>query len=218
MTKVNEVKLVGRLSKDLELREFGEGKKVVTLTIATNPFNKKTNFIEVSAWDGLAEEIATKYSKGSKIEVVARLKQKISEQKGLKDYNYQLELVSYNNTEKSDENRVDLIGRLTKDPEVKVTPSGKFVANITVAINEGNRKAQFINLTVWDEKATEYGNILKKTDLVNVKARIKNSIKEREDVKFYGYDFDINSIVKVEKENEQQNTEEGLPWEGEIIA
>ena len=48
-------------------------------------------------------------------------------------------------------NRVVLVGRLTKDPELRYTPSGAAVATFTLAVNRpftnqsGNREADFIN-------------------------------------------------------------------------
>lgn len=50
-------------------------------------------------------------------------------------------------------NNVVLIGRLTKDVELKYTPQGSPVANITVAVDRysknGDKTADFINVVVW---------------------------------------------------------------------
>jgi len=55
-------------------------------------------------------------------------------------------------------NKVFLIGRLTKDPEIRVTPNGKKVASFTIAINEGKdadgqELVQFFNCSAWERLA-----------------------------------------------------------------
>lgn len=56
-------------------------------------------------------------------------------------------------------NRVVLVGRLTKDPELRYTPSGAAVATFTLAVNrtftnqQGEREADFINCVVWRRQA-----------------------------------------------------------------
>ena len=52
-------------------------------------------------------------------------------------------------------NRVVLVGRLTRDPDLRYTNSGTSVASFTVAVDrnftnqQGNREADFINCVVW---------------------------------------------------------------------
>lgn len=65
-------------------------------------------------------------------------------------------------------NRVVLVGRLTKDPELRYTPSGVAVATFTLAVNrtfqnqQGEREADFINCVVWRKQAENAANFLKK--------------------------------------------------------
>ena len=65
-------------------------------------------------------------------------------------------------------NRVVLVGRLTKDPELKYTPNGVAVANFTLAVNrpfsnqQGEREADFINCVVWRKPAENVANFLEK--------------------------------------------------------
>ena len=56
-------------------------------------------------------------------------------------------------------NRACLVGRLTKDPELRYTPNGVAVANFTVAVNRpfknqaGEQEADFINCVAWRKQA-----------------------------------------------------------------
>ncbi|SDN96646.1 single-stranded DNA-binding protein [Alkalicoccus daliensis] len=76
-------------------------------------------------------------------------------------------------------NRVVLVGRLTKDPELRYTANGIAVATFTLAVNrpfsnqQGNREADFINIVVWRKQAENAANFLKKGSLAGVDGRIQ---------------------------------------------
>lgn len=76
-------------------------------------------------------------------------------------------------------NRVSLIGRLTKDPELRYTPSNVATCSFTIAINrtftnqDGQREADFIPIVVWRKQAENVKNYTKKGDLVAVEGRIQ---------------------------------------------
>jgi len=65
-------------------------------------------------------------------------------------------------------NRVVLVGRLTKDPDLRYTPNGIPVATFTLAVNrtytnrQGDRETDFINCVVWRKQAENVANYLKK--------------------------------------------------------
>ena len=65
-------------------------------------------------------------------------------------------------------NRVVLVGRLTKDPDLRYTPNGIPVATFTLAVNrtftnqQGEREADFIQCVVWRKQAENVANYLKK--------------------------------------------------------
>ena len=76
-------------------------------------------------------------------------------------------------------NRVVLVGRLTRDPELRYTPNGVAVANFTLAVNrpfsnqQGNREADFINCVVWRRPAENLANFMNKGSLVGVDGRLQ---------------------------------------------
>ena len=74
-------------------------------------------------------------------------------------------------------NKVILAGRLTRDPEVRYTQSGKAVATFTLAVDrfssQGQREADFIPVVVWGKIAEVCGNNLTKGRKVLVDGRLQ---------------------------------------------
>ena len=76
-------------------------------------------------------------------------------------------------------NRVILIGRLTRDPEMRYTPSGVAVTQFTLAVDRpftnsaGEREADFIPIVVWRQLAETCANYLRKGRLAAVEGRIQ---------------------------------------------
>lgn len=76
-------------------------------------------------------------------------------------------------------NRVILIGRLTRDPEMRYTPSGVAVTQFTLAVDRpftsgnGEREADFIPIVVWRQLAEQCANYLRKGRLTAVEGRIQ---------------------------------------------
>jgi len=85
-------------------------------------------------------------------------------------------------------NNVSLIGRLTKDPELRYTPSGVAVARFTLAVNrqykkEGEQQADFINVVTWRKTAENTANFLRKGSLAGVVGRIQTGSYDGQDGK-----------------------------------
>lgn len=73
-------------------------------------------------------------------------------------------------------NKVILVGRLTRDPEVRYTQTGKAVASFSIAVDSGfgeNKRADFIPIVVWDKLAEVCGNNLTKGRRVLVEGRLQ---------------------------------------------
>ncbi|MDN4067695.1 single-stranded DNA-binding protein [Paenibacillus vini] len=76
-------------------------------------------------------------------------------------------------------NRVILIGRLTKDPELRYTPTGVAVTQFTIAVDRpftsqgGEREADFIPVVTWRQLAETCANYLRKGRLTAVEGRIQ---------------------------------------------
>lgn len=83
-------------------------------------------------------------------------------------------------------NNVTLVGRLTKDPDLRFTSSGTAVATFTLAVNRnytsqnGNREADFINCVIWRKPAETMANLAKKGSLIGVVGRIQTRSYENQ--------------------------------------
>ena len=76
-------------------------------------------------------------------------------------------------------NRVVLVGRMTRDPELRRTPQGDAVTSFTLAVNrnytsrDGQQQADFINCVVWRKPAENVERYCSKGSLVGVEGRIQ---------------------------------------------
>ena len=80
-----------------------------------------------------------------------------------------------------------LVGRLTRDPELKFLQSGKAVCKFTLAVDKpfGDKEADFIPITVWGKIGEACGNNLGKGRLVAVSGRLQIRTYEKDGQKRY---------------------------------
>ena len=84
-------------------------------------------------------------------------------------------------------NKVFLIGRLTKDPELRYTSTNTAAASFTVAVNRnftnqnGEREADFINIVVWRKQAENVKQYLTKGSQVAIDGRIQTRSYDAQD-------------------------------------
>ncbi len=84
-------------------------------------------------------------------------------------------------------NKVFLIGRLTRDPELRYTSNNVAAASFTVAVNRtftnqnGEREADFINIVVWRKQAENVKNYLTKGSQVAIDGRIQTRSYDGQD-------------------------------------
>ncbi|AMP21174.1 hypothetical protein AZF37_08390 [endosymbiont 'TC1' of Trimyema compressum] len=99
-------------------------------------------------------------------------------------------------------NKVILIGRLVRDPELRYTPNGKAVANFTLAVDRGFKdketgesQADFIRIVTWDKQAELCANNLAKGRLVAVEGSIRTGSYEKDGQKVYTTDIQATRVV-----------------------
>lgn len=103
-------------------------------------------------------------------------------------------------------NNVNLIGRVTKDIELRKTQSNKSVIKFTIAVDEGNNKTQFIECRAWEGLAETIQKYVLKGDMVNINGRLVNNNYENNGVKYYSYLVEANSMTLLpNKRQSQQN-------------
>lgn len=84
-------------------------------------------------------------------------------------------------------NKVVLIGRLTKDPELKYTPgAGTAVATFSIAVDrrmqkDGKKEADFIPIVVWGKQAESTAQYMSKGKLIGIAGRIQTRSYEAKD-------------------------------------
>ncbi|WP_078543479.1 single-stranded DNA-binding protein [Litchfieldia alkalitelluris] len=88
-------------------------------------------------------------------------------------------------------NQVILVGRLTRDPEIRYTADGQAVANVTLAVNRnyksqaGEIEADFVNCTLWRKTAENTANYCKKGSIIGVSGRIQTRSYENDGRRVY---------------------------------
>jgi len=103
-------------------------------------------------------------------------------------------------------NKVIIVGRLTRDPGVRYTQTGKAVATFSVAVDTGfgeNKRADFIPVVVWDKLAEVCGNNLTKGRRVLVEGRLQIRDYEKDGQKRRAADVVAQNVELLD--NKQSN-------------
>lgn len=102
-------------------------------------------------------------------------------------------------------NFIIVVGRITKDLELRYTPSNKAVVEISLAVNNGKDDTTFVRLTAFDKLAELLSKYSKKGDLIGTQSIIKNhNWQDKEGNKHYEYSFIVNKISFLAKGNKQE--------------
>ena len=118
-------------------------------------------------------------------------------------------------------NNVVLVGRLTRDPELRYTPSNVAVATFSLAVNRnfknqaGDREADFISCIMWRQQAENFANWCKKGNLVGITGRIQTrSYDNQQGQRVYVTEVVAESFQTLEKKDNSANqasTENQMP-------
>ncbi|HDG4313487.1 TPA: single-stranded DNA-binding protein [Staphylococcus aureus] len=108
-------------------------------------------------------------------------------------------------------NRTVLVGRLTKDPELRSTPNGVNVGTFTLAVNrtftnaQGEREADFINVVVFKKQAEYVKNYLSKGSLAGVDGRLQTrSYDNKDGQRVFVTEVVADSVQFLEPKNNNQ--------------
>lgn len=118
-------------------------------------------------------------------------------------------------------NNVTLVGRLTRDPELKYTPSNIAITTFNLAVNRnfkgvnGEREADFINCMIWRKQAELLAEWCKKGNLVGITGRIQTrSYDNQQGQRVYVTEVVAETFQLLEKRDNsanQSNIEEQMP-------
>ena len=108
-------------------------------------------------------------------------------------------------------NRVVIVGRITKDPELRSTTSGKKVTSVTVAVDnltknaDGSKSTSFIPVTAWNNSAEFLTKYAKKGSLVGVEGRITQRSYKRNDGNGTNISVIADNITLLESKGAREN-------------
>ena len=99
-------------------------------------------------------------------------------------------------------NKAILVGRLTKDPELRATSTGRNVCQFSIAVNRnftnanGEREADFINCVVWDKQAENLVKYQKKGNQIAVDGRIQTrNYDDKDGKKVYVTEVFVSNVT-----------------------
>ena len=108
-------------------------------------------------------------------------------------------------------NNVTLVGRLTRDPELKKTQTGKSVVSFTVAVQKkfNNDQTDFINAVGWNQTADFIANYLTKGALISVEGSTQSRTYEGADGKtVYVQEVLAERVQSLESRSQRQEREQ----------
>ena len=114
-------------------------------------------------------------------------------------------------------NKVILVGRITKDPELKSTQSNINFVNFTLAVNRqftdqsGERQADFIPCIVWRRQADNLARFIKKGALLGVEGRIQTRTYEADNGTRYITEVVCDSVQFLESKGDSSPSDYSQP-------
>ncbi|CAK1224518.1 Single-stranded DNA-binding protein (Ssb) [Fructobacillus evanidus] len=112
-------------------------------------------------------------------------------------------------------NRVVLIGRMTKDVELRYTQSGVAVGSFTLAVNrpfknsDGEREADFINAVIWRKSAENLANFTGKGAQVAIEGRLQTrNYENNQGQRVYVTEVVVDNFSLLESKSESDKRRE----------
>ncbi len=207
MYSLNRVHIIGYIAQPIDLRKIPSGTSVTDLNVVV-PYNfvgdkgeqlSGKGFYTVTVWGSMADVAAQFLKPGSQIFLGGRLQTDSWEDQETKEKRSKTKIVAMDLImldpkdgqlpEPKDAplltqcfSRAEVVGNVTKDPEMRTTTSGKNVLSIGVATNERWRekatgedkeRTEFHNIVVWGDLAQQVAQKLKKGNRVFVSGRVQ---------------------------------------------
>lgn len=104
-------------------------------------------------------------------------------------------------------NSVNIIGRLTADVITNKTPNGKSVANFTLAVNDGQDRAYYVDCVAWEKTADLISQYLKKGSMLPVSGKLTTRSYEKDGHTVKRTEVLVERIDFVEKKQSEKEDE-----------
>ena len=207
MFSLNRVHLIGYQTQAVEVRQTPGGSSVVDLNLVV-PYNFKSengddlsgkSFHTVTLWGPMADVAGQYVRPGSQLFIAGRLQtdswdDQTSGEKRSKTKLIGLDMILLDPKDGQTQppasakeslsclNRADVLGNLTKDPELRTTTNGQQVLTLGIATNErwrdkasgeNKERTEFHNVVVWGDLATELSQTLRKGQKLFATGRVQ---------------------------------------------
>lgn len=207
MYSLNRVHLIGYQTQPVEVRTTPSGSSVTdlnlvvpyTFTAADGQLQTSKGFHTITLWSKMAE-IAGQYVRaGSQLFVSGRLQTDSWEDEQSKEKRNKTKIISLDMLMLDSKdgqmaapanaplvsgalNRAEIIGNVTRDPEVRATTTGQQVVSLGVATNERWRdkgsgedreRTEYHNIVIWGDLGQQFANIVKKGNKVYIAGRVQ---------------------------------------------
>ena len=113
-------------------------------------------------------------------------------------------------------NSLILVGRLTKDIDIKETESGKKVGTLSLAVPrsfknmDGVYETDFINCTLWEEKAKLTKEYCKVGDIVGIRGRLQSNVTKTDDGSRYALEVVADKVTFLGKNKSSPKREQDV--------
>ena len=213
MYALNRAQLIGHLTEDPQIRQTPSGQTVGDLNIVTKAsfatgsgqVQQSSSYHNVVVWRGLADISQRFLKKGSQVFISGRIQTDEWEDQtsGQKRYKTRItadEMIlldpkmpnaplAEGSSVGGALNQAEVIGNVTRDPELRQTPNGNSVVSFGVATNfswkdrsgENQEKTEFHNIVAWDELAKALNENVKKGRKVYIRGRLQTRSWETPD-------------------------------------
>ncbi len=213
MYALNRAQLIGHLTEDPQIRQTPSGQTVGDLNIVTKASFKtgdgqtqvSSSYHNVVVWRGLADISQRFLKKGSQVFISGRIQtdEWEDQQSGQKRYKTRItadEMILLDPKNPNPPlaegsmvggalNQAEVIGNVTRDPELRQTPNGNSVVSFGIATNyswkdragETQEKTEFHNIVAWDALAQSIAQTFKKGRKVYIRGRLQTRSWETPD-------------------------------------
>lgn len=104
-------------------------------------------------------------------------------------------------------NNCSFIGRLTNDPEIRTTNTGKKVLSICIAVPDGKEQTDFIDCVAWEKNAETIANYFKKGNRIGIVGKMKTRTYEKDNKKVKVTECLVGGISFIESKTTEKPIE-----------